>query len=353
MRRSVLLLLGAVSALAVPPALRGQSILDGSVHLAPQFMSYRFGTPSDQTISEFAVPIYVLIPLSSALAFDVGTSYASVEATGTAAGTKTTSTISGLTDTQLRMNYAIGTDFVVVTAGVNLPTGSATATPEEQSAATLIASDFLGFPITSLGTGLGGTGGIALARPVGDWSLGLGMSMRASAAYDPYQLESGGSIRYQPGDEFRARVGLDHPFGTGRITVGETYSRFGNDELDSSIYNTGDRWITEASISNSVHGGDYSLSAWNLYRTEGTLADGTVSGRENVADVSLVYGFAAGDTRVEPMIEGRSWAQAGAPLSGFGTVGIRLNDQWGRLDCLPASVTPLGASQRKRRPGRT
>jgi len=331
-----------IGLLLAAPALSAQSISDGSLNAAPQFQSYRFAAPSNETISEFAVPIYALIPLSQTLNLDLGSAFASVQSAYTTNGTKTTSSISGLTDTQLRLNYAIGTDFVVITAGVNLPTGRATATPTEQAAATLIASDFLALPITSLGTGVGGTGGVAMARPLGDWNLGLGVSMRHSAAYNPFQLQTGGDIRYQPGDEFRARAGLDHPFGTGRITVGETYSRFGNDMLDSSIYNTGDRWITELAISNAAPGGDFLISGWNLFRTNGTLADGSTSGRENVADLAFTYGTNMGNSRVEPTIEARAWTQAGVPASMFGSVGFRVTNQWGAFAVSPSIGYSIG-----------
>ena len=79
-------------------------------------------------------------------------------------GTELKSELSGLTDTQVRANYTFGQDLVVLTAGVNLPTGSSTVAAEELEAASLIGSDFLTFPISGFGSGLGFTGGVAFAR---------------------------------------------------------------------------------------------------------------------------------------------------------------------------------------------
>src|SRR3954468_15097149 len=184
MRRLIPLALACAPA-CVAPALGAQSILDIGARIAPQFHSYKIESPSNTTISEFAIPLFVVVPVSSRLSFDVGTSYARsrVEVQG---AQKAVSEINGLTDTQVRGNLVLGSDFVVLTAGVNLPTGKSEVLANELQAANLIGSDFLAFPISNMGTGLGGTGGVAVARPVGDWNLGFGFSMRRSADYTPF-----------------------------------------------------------------------------------------------------------------------------------------------------------------------
>src|SRR4051812_32767628 len=163
MRRFIPLALAGVA-----PTLSAQSIFDIGARVAPQFHSYKIEAPSNITVSEFAVPMFVAVPITSRFGFDVGTSYARarVEPTG-----GTVSEISGLTDTQIRANLTLGSDFVVLTAGVNLPTGKREVALPQAAAASLIGSDFLSFPISQMGTGLGGTGGIAVARPIGEWNL--------------------------------------------------------------------------------------------------------------------------------------------------------------------------------------
>ena len=95
------------------------------------------------------------VPLTPSLTIDVGTSYARSHVEQTGCGKTTTSEISGLTDTQIRGHYVIGTDFIVLTAGVNIPTGQSTVIAESKLvAASLIGSDFLSFPISNMGTGL-------------------------------------------------------------------------------------------------------------------------------------------------------------------------------------------------------
>src|SRR5262249_36144078 len=146
------------------------------------FHSYSISDASDTKISEFSVPVYVLVPVTSMFNIDLGSAFANSQVQQTVNGTKTTSTISGLTDTQIRANLSLGTDFIVITGGVNLPTGKSTVPQSQLAAAGFIGSDFLAFPISSMGNGFGGTGGIALAQAIGGgWNIGLGLSMRKSA----------------------------------------------------------------------------------------------------------------------------------------------------------------------------
>ena len=307
------------------PVASAQSIGDAGARLAPQFYSYSLDAPSNTKISELAIPLFVVVPISQSLSFDVGTAFAQsrVQQT-TTGGQSTTSTISGLTDTQIRANYVLGTDFVVLTAGVNLPTGRSTVAPNQLVAASLIGSDFLNFPVSNMGTGLGGTGGIAIARPLGDWNLGGGLSIRKSTEFTPVDPAGGATLRYQPGNEYRARVGVDRAFGTGRITLGLTYSTFGDDNLAGSVYNTGNRYLAQFSLDNTVGPGQFSLIGWNLFRTAGTLADSTYLPHDNITDAALSYGVNVGSMVVEPSIEGRTWFQAnGLPASLMTVFGVR------------------------------
>jgi hypothetical protein len=306
----------------VASSLVAQSSPEITARIAPQFHSYSIGTPSNTTIREFSAPLFVVVPVTPQLTLDLGTAYAASHVTQTTFGKNSTSDIGGLTDTQVRANYVLGNDFIVITAGVNLPTGQARVTTDQVQAAELIGSDFLAFPISSMGTGFGGTGGIAVARSVGDWNLGAGVSMRRTEHYDPFDL-GGTALRYQPGNEYRVRVGADRPVGTGRVTLGFTYSTFGDDELAGSIYNTGNRYITQLAFTDDVGTGRLGVAAWNLLRTAGTLADSTFLGHEDISNAALSYGITVGQTLIEPSFEARTWVQQGASTSFLTTIGVR------------------------------
>src|SRR5215831_15482777 len=330
----------ALVALTAFSSLGAQSISDVGIRLAPQFHSYKIGSPSNLTISELAVPIYAIVPVTPQLSFDVGSAYtqARVEQTGSP-----TSTISGLTDTQIRGNLVLGNDLVVLTAGVNLPTGKSTVSQDQRAAAGLIGGEFLAFPIAQMGTGFGGTGGVAVALPVGgDWNVGVGASMRHSAQYDPFDATGSTVLHYQPGNEYRARVGLDHAVGTGRFTIGATYSTFGDDNLGGSIYNTGNRVLGQVDFNDSFGPGRISLAGWSMFRARSTLANGTPSDKENVSSGTIAYGFNAGGLIVEPNVEGRSWSQSSLSTSYLGTFGVRVAFNAGGLAVVPSAGFSVG-----------
>ena len=321
-----------VAALVIVAApLQAQGVWDSQLRFGPQFQSYSFSSPVNEKISQLAIPIFTAVPVFPALTIDVGTAYAMTRFERTALGsggtpTTTTSELNGLTDTQLRAIYTIGQDMLVLTAGLNIPTGSATVAPEELAAATVIGSDFLSFPVSGFGSGLGMTGGLAFARPLGSWNFGFGASMRYAGEYEPFADASGTATKFQPGPEYRVRTGIDHPFGTGRIAFGVTYSKFGDDKANAATYNTGDRYIGTFSLSNSLRSGaDWNLNVWNLFRSSGTLIDQSTSPSANITSASLGFGVRGpADMVFEPAVETRVRTQQGTDLSVLGTIGARL-----------------------------
>jgi hypothetical protein len=310
--------------------------------IGPQFYSYTLGEPSNVTITETAVPFFAFMPLSG-MTLDVGSAFALVNVKSTVGGQTRESKISGLTDTQIRATMNLGTDLVVLTAGLNLPTGKSTADTSEQMAAALIGNDFLVLPISSMGSGFGGTGGLALAKPVGNWNVGAGVSVRSGMPFDPYEDASGNKLRYTPGTEMRMRLGIDHPYGSGRAALGFTYSKFSDDKFQTSVYNTGNRMFAQGSLSNSIWNGDYLLSAWNMLRSSGTLADGSATGSENISDVSAAFGMKLGAGRVEPGVSFRTWLQADNPTSYQSTVMLRYEVGSGHMAFSPMAGFTFGS----------
>lgn len=347
MRRSLL----SFALLLTAGSLPAQSIWDSQLRFGPQFFSYSISTPVNEKISQIAFPIFVSIPILPALTIDVGTAYAAAHyeqqtIDNTGATSTVESDLSGVTDTQLRANYSLGQDFIVLTAGVNLPTGSATVTPQELAAATQIGSDFLTFPVSGFGSGLGMTGGFAIARPMGPWNFGFGASLRYTGEYEPFEDGSGTATKFQPGPEYRVRTGVDHPYGTGRVSFGLTYSKFGDDNANATTYNTGDRYIGTVAVSNSLKNGtDYSFVVWNLFRTNGTLIDQSTSPSANITNAMLAFSIRGpGNSAVEPSIETRVRAQQGSKISFLSTLGMRLainRNDWAIVPGLGFSIGTL------------
>ena len=323
-----------------------QSLFDVEARLAPQYVSYQVHAPADETITELAIPVFVSIPAGERLSFDLGTAYASARVTSGAVH----SAISGLTDTQIRGSYAFGGDFVVLTAGVSLPTGESSVNVDQVLAAGRIGNDFLAFPVSEMGTGLAATGGVAVARPFGDWGVGAGLAVRRSRAYEPFDVP-GESFRYRPGNELRARLGVDRPLAAGRLALGVTYAAFGRDDAGGSTYNTGDRIIAQGVLTGLVGMHDYTIAAYNVFRAPGEYASGERAGRENVANVFVALGLHTLGTVVEPSLEVRHWRQhvfdssaERTQSSRLATVAVRAHARVAGLALFPsAGYTLLGS----------
>lgn len=303
--------LGMLALLTAPAAAQDGGVV--SLRGAADVVSYTLrGNGSEKTISQFVTPLAVVIPIGERFSFDIATAYARsrVAVKGDSAAP---STVSGLTDTQLRASYVLGQDAIVLTGGLNLPTGQSTANSKQFIAAQSISNDFLLFPIGTMGAGLGATGGIALARPVGAWNVGVGGSFRHSADFAPYEYNDGQKAHYQPGNELRTRLGIDRSFGAASAMAGVTYSSFGNDRSSGATFNTGNRLVLQTGYSTTARSVGYTLGAWNLTRTRGTRADGRRAPSENITNVAFGASFTAGGVALEPALEARHLARSAVP----------------------------------------
>ena len=56
--------------------MQAQSWRESSLRIAPQSYSYSIKTPINEKVSEFAFPIFVMVPILPSLRVDVGTAYA-------------------------------------------------------------------------------------------------------------------------------------------------------------------------------------------------------------------------------------------------------------------------------------
>lgn len=341
-------LLAAVGSSLVTSTAAAQLPGGVQVQAGPQIVQYRFDAPVDETVTEIALPLFAIVPVGRSLTVDVGTAWAQSRV-DYAGGS---SSIAGLTDTQLRANYTIGTDFLILTAGVNLPTGRSTVAADEIVAASRIGNDFLGFPISNMGTGAAVTGGVAVARAAGAWNVGAGGSVRVASAFEPVRPDTGARPRYQPGNEYKVRLGADRTIGAGQVALGLTYSKFGQDDFAGSLYNTGDRYLGQVGYSTVAPVGTVTLSLWNLYRGTGQRMDGAEVPWDNITNASTTLSIRTprGMT-IEPNLQVRSWLQAVAATgsepartdrSMLAELGVRGRVALGGIEVFPGAGYTIG-----------
>ncbi len=269
--------------------------------------------------SQFAFPIAVILPVNQRLSLDVGAYYASTRSEPVG---DTATTVSGLTDTQVRASYVLGRDAVVATLMVNLPTGKSQSL-EQSSTTGAAAANFLAFPVNVYRTGASVTGGLAAATELGSWNVGIAGSLRMSGTYQPFNDDV---AKYSPGTEGRMKIGVDRLIGSSRLSMGFTYSTFGNDEFKnlgggSGQYQPGNRYIGELAVSMLAGSGSVTGYVWNYYRNKAG-GSGAAANKENILSLGATGSWPLGSRmRLEPLLETRFWSpdQGSGKMVGMGS----------------------------------
>lgn len=303
-----------------------------------EYRSVSFTNSADSTkrVSEFVVPAGIVYAPSERFSIDLGTRFASATRES---GNGGSTTVSGLTDTQARLVYALRPDQLVLSLAANLPTGKATIEGNELAVIGAIADKLIPYPVSNFGSGFSLTTGLAFALPVGGWAIGASGSFRFNGTYTLFADTSAAQSQYKPGAETRIRVGADRVVGQGRVSLGVTYSNFSIDEYNGSqAFQPGQRYISQASWAFPFMGSSLSLYAWDLYRSAGTDFAGATATRRETQN-TMAFGAAAGlgaRGRLRPSLEFRSQSE-GASSGSLLSAGMRYTLQLGdRLTLLPA-----------------
>jgi len=187
-------------------------------------------------IAELSIPVALFVPVGRSLAFSVIASQAT--ATG-----DTLETVSGISDAQVGLSYyqRVGQSSVVVSFGVNLPSGKRELTQQEFETSIFLSQHFYNFRVPGFGQGFNIAPGIVWAFPVGEGVvLGVGASYQRKGGYKP---QDGMADDYDPGDEVLLTGGLDYRVSpTANVSADVTYTIYGGDVLgDADVYQTGDK----------------------------------------------------------------------------------------------------------------
>ena len=252
----------------------GAQVSDPQAGAGVVIESYTFRAPlqtSIDKISLLTVPIVARATIARQLELSVNGAFAS--ATLTRPGGDAT-TLSGLTDTELRLTYATMGDRVRLSAIGLAPTGKSKLTAGEMDVTGVIAADLLPFEISNWGSG-GGLGvNAAVATPVSDGAnVGVSAGFVAARKYEPLNATS---FAYRPGNQMQIRGAADRTFGTsakGSLQV--TYLHFSQDQnAGANFYQAGDRLQAASSLAFAAGAnGTGILYLGYLRRAEGRYTD--------------------------------------------------------------------------------
>lgn len=186
--------------------------------------------------SQLSVPISVRVPLGERWTVDASGAFA----TGTVklsepdplTGTDEY-TLNGLTDIRVRATGSVVGDNLLLTFGVNLPTGKTSLDRGEFAALRVLAAPALSFQSPVLGTGASATVGMVYARQMAGWAWALGGSYELNRSYAPVALVAGlPAPDFSPGNTIHFSVGGDGLIGQHEMLVGVSADFFGRGKLD-------------------------------------------------------------------------------------------------------------------------
>jgi hypothetical protein len=296
----------------------------GQLGLEANFKGYTFDDGLGPAAAQLLVfPVALRLPMSNSFQVD----FFSAWARGEVERENATYRLEGWVDTQAKMSWTAA-PWMVLSVGVNIPTGRASHDAEESAVAAVLAADLLGFREATWGTGLSITSGLATAARLGGWGVGIGASYRVANGFEP---AAGQAVTYEPGNEARFRLGLDHNVGeAGKFSAGVTLQNFAEDQVRDedadprNLFQAGDRLMVDASYAFRLGSQTWTLYGSDLWREKGDLflpvvdARGTVvgdstvaTGTQNLISAGLAGAIPLGSVyRVRPTVDVRLQSRA-------------------------------------------
>jgi len=205
-------------------------------------ISVEFWKAKDDKITQFSFPITYIYPVNDRLRFDIMTSPALANLSSGASYS-----LSGMSDSRIRGHYLFGSDNLLLSFGVNLPTGKSALTTEEFNVANALTIHALDFRVPSLGQGLDMTVGLATAREIGSFIVGGGVSYLRKGTFKPFK---GTAFEYDPGDEFVISTGFDRKISfwgkESRLLADAMYTLYTNDAGNGkTIFKSGNKLVLQ------------------------------------------------------------------------------------------------------------
>jgi len=222
-----------------------------------------------QTISQFSMPVILKLSLTRNLAFDMIGS--------TALSSTDDSNLSGIRDVKARAVAMLADDTIMLTAGMNLPSGKSQLDLEETVVSLLLSDKAMGFRYNRLGEGLDISLGAGTARPFGPVVLGAGVGYLLKGEYE--YLEAKNS-KYNPGDQVNVTGGMDLLFEPLLLRTDLTYTTYQSDTIDNSrVFKEAAKLSIQENVVLLIERLAVMLSARYIIRGESDILRAGASGR--------------------------------------------------------------------------
>lgn len=217
-----------------------------------------------------------------------------------AAGTETT--LSGLTDTEVRVDVPVIRDRVTLSVRGIAPSGATEFDADEFVVAGVVASDLLPFRVSSWGNGGGVALGATYTQRFGGLGVGAAVDWRRSGTFTPL---AAADAEYQPGDRVAVQVAFDgNVSAAARASLRVGYRNFGDDLIDGGgLFRAGSRIEAIANLGFPTRfGGSAAVYGGILHRRNGRflLGDGIQAPSQDLVLAGAIWRLAAGGGWVQP-----------------------------------------------------
>jgi hypothetical protein len=188
---------------------------------------------ADNNFSQSAVSLSGFVPLRENFEarYYLASGYNELEL----AGSK--SKLSGLGDLRIQMSHSFQNDRLLLSAGINLPTGKKKLDTDGQlRIIEFLSNDYISVPMRRYGEGLGFNLQAGGAADIGRFKCGLTTVYDYTGTYEPYT----GAGDYNPGDAFSISATANTLLGKTTCSADLGFSLFGTDVFeDHDVYKQG------------------------------------------------------------------------------------------------------------------
>lgn len=204
----------------------------------PQAAFAGLDTTRVPSATQVTLPLAASSPLMDGWRLDVTALYGAGQVAYRATtGASRCATLHGVSDVRIRATGRFLRENVVLTVGLNAPSGRTALDGEEFSALRVLSAPALGLASAPVGAGLSGTVGVVVAQQVGPWAVAYGTSYEARGRYQPVAalIAGTGTADYLPGGVVRASLGADRLVGAHRLSLAASADVFADDRLRGGV----------------------------------------------------------------------------------------------------------------------
>lgn len=219
----------------------------------------------------------------------------------------TTTELSGLTDTEVRLDVSVIPEQVTLTVRGIAPSGATEFDADEFVLAGIVATDLLPFRVSSWGNGGGVALGATFTRRFGGLGVGAGVDWRRSGTFTPLAVTT---AEYQPGDRVAVQVAFDgNVSDAARASLRVGYRNYGDDLIDGGgLFRAGSRVEAIANLGFPTRfGGSAAVYGGILHRRNGRflLGDGLEAPSQDLILAGAIWRRAIGSGWIQPRTDMR------------------------------------------------